>query len=46
MREAREAMNTDVIKEHMDEKLFAKPVLVRGNVTSDEFGLDDDRERC
>jgi replication factor A1 len=39
MREAREAMNMDVIKEHMDEKLFAKPVLVRGNVMSDEFGL-------
>ena len=23
----------------MDEKLFAKPILVRGNVISDEFGL-------
>ena len=39
MREAREAMNMEVVKEHMDEKLFAKPVLVRGNVMSDEFGL-------
>jgi replication factor A1 len=31
--------NMEVVREHMDEKLFAKPVLVRGNVTSDEFGL-------
>ncbi|MGD1060213.1 MAG: hypothetical protein ABR879_02005 [Methanomassiliicoccales archaeon] len=39
LREAKDAMNPDVVKEKVDERLFAKPVEVRGNVTSDEYGL-------
>ncbi|MGD0056851.1 MAG: DNA-binding protein [Methanomassiliicoccales archaeon] len=39
LRLAKEAMNPDVIRERIDEKLFAQPVEVTGNVTSDEYGL-------
>ncbi|MDD1770896.1 MAG: hypothetical protein LUO79_07410 [Methanomassiliicoccales archaeon] len=39
LKDAKEAMNPDVVKEKVDERLFAKPVEVRGNVTSDEYGL-------
>jgi len=39
LKEAKDAMNPDVVKEKVDERLFAKPVEVRGNVTSDEYGL-------
>ncbi|MBM4237798.1 MAG: DNA-binding protein [Euryarchaeota archaeon] len=39
LRKAREAMNPDVIRERIEEKLFAQPVELVGNVTSDEYGL-------
>ncbi len=39
LRLAKEAMNPDVIRERIDEKLFAQPIEVTGNVTSDEYGL-------
>ena len=39
VREAKEAMNADVIKEMVEDKILAKPIEVRGNVLSDEYGL-------
>ncbi|HXZ23148.1 MAG TPA: hypothetical protein VEH08_00280 [Methanomassiliicoccales archaeon] len=39
LKEAKEAMNPEVVRERMEERLFAKPLEVRGNVTSDEFGM-------
>lgn len=39
LRLAKEAMNPDVILERIDERLFAQPIEVTGNVTSDEYGL-------
>ncbi len=39
LRKAREAMNPDVIGEKIEGKLFAQPVELVGNVTSDEYGL-------
>lgn len=36
---AKEAMTPDVVRENIEEKLFAQPVEVVGNVTSDEYGL-------
>jgi len=37
--QARDAMNPEVIREKVEERLLAKPVEMRGNVTSDEYGL-------
>lgn len=37
--EARDTMNPDIVGTHVEEKLLAKPIEVRGNVTSDEYGL-------
>lgn len=39
LEEAREAMDHGVIREKIEERLFGIPVIMRGNVTSDEFGL-------
>jgi replication factor A1 len=39
MRLAKEAMDPNVILEKIDEKLFAQPIELEGNVTSDEYGL-------
>jgi replication factor A1 len=39
LRLAKEAMNPDVIRERIDEKLFGQPIEVTGNVTNDEYGL-------
>jgi replication factor A1 len=39
LKQAKDAMNPEVVQEKVDERLFAKPVEVRGNVTSDEYGL-------
>jgi replication factor A1 len=39
MEEAREAMNVEIVGQHIEERLLAKPIEVRGNVTSDEYGL-------
>jgi replication factor A1 len=39
LKEAKEAMNPDVVKDHVEERLFGQPVEMRGNVTSDDFGL-------
>jgi replication factor A1 len=39
LKEAKEAMNPDNIKDHVEERLFGQPVEVRGNVTSDDFGM-------
>jgi replication factor A1 len=39
VRQAKEAMNTEVIKELVEEMILAKPLMVRGNVLSDEYGL-------
>jgi len=39
LKEAREAMNPDVVRERIEERLLAKPIEVRGNVTSDDYGL-------
>lgn len=36
---AKDAMNADVVRDRLFDKLVAKPVQVRGNVTIDEFGL-------
>ena len=36
---AKEAMTTDVVQEEVARKLVARRLRVRGNVTSDEFGL-------
>jgi replication factor A1 len=39
VRQAKEAMNTEVIKEFIEERLLARPFEMRGNVLSDEYGL-------
>jgi hypothetical protein len=39
VRQAKEAMNTEVIREIVEDKLLARPLELRGNVLSDEFGL-------
>jgi len=39
VRQAQEAMTTDVIKDIVEEKVLAKPMTARGNVLSDEYGL-------
>jgi replication factor A1 len=36
---AQEALNPDVVREMVEEKILAKPYQVRGNVLSDEYGL-------
>lgn len=36
---ARDRMDQDVIKDELEELMIAQPVRVRGNVTSDEYGL-------
>ncbi|MFQ5837299.1 MAG: DNA-binding protein [Thermoplasmata archaeon] len=37
--EAKEAMDQEVIRDHLADLLIAQPVEVRGNVTSDDYGL-------
>jgi len=37
--EARDTMNPDIVGHRIEERLLTKPVEVRGNVTSDEYGL-------
>ena len=32
-------MNPDIVGQRIEEKLLAKPIEVRGNVTSDDYGL-------
>ncbi len=39
MEEVRETMNPDIVGQRIEEKLLAKPIEVRGNVTSDDYGL-------
>lgn len=39
LEEAKEAMDHGIIRDRIEERLFAIPVIMRGNVTSDEFGL-------
>ncbi len=39
IKEAREAMDPEVVKEKIEERLLAKPLEVRGNVISDDYGL-------
>jgi replication factor A1 len=39
VRQAKEAMNTEVIRELVEDKLLARPLELRGNVLSDEYGL-------
>ncbi len=36
---AKDEMNQDVIRDEIEEKLIAQPLKVRGNVTSDDYGL-------
>ncbi len=36
---ARDRMDQDAVKDELEEKLIAQPLRVRGNVTSDEYGL-------
>lgn len=36
---AKEMMNVELIKDNLTEMLVAQPIQVKGNVTSDEFGL-------
>jgi len=36
---AKDEMNQDVIRDEIEEKLIAQPLMVRGNVTSDDYGL-------
>jgi replication factor A1 len=37
--QARERMGTEFVREELIEKLVARPLVVEGNVTSDDFGL-------
>lgn len=37
--EAKEAMDQDVVRDQLGDLLIAQPVEVRGNVTSDDYGL-------
>jgi len=39
IKDAREAMDPEVVKEKVEERLLAKPIEVRGNVISDDYGL-------
>jgi ssDNA-binding replication factor A large subunit len=39
LKEAKEAMNPEIAREQIEQRLFAKALEVRGNVTSDEYGL-------
>lgn len=39
IREAKEAMDPEVVMEKVEERLLAKPIEVRGNVISDDYGL-------
>jgi ssDNA-binding replication factor A large subunit len=39
IKEAREAMDPEVIKDRIEERLLAKPLEVEGNVISDDYGL-------
>ncbi|OPY34092.1 MAG: Replication factor A [Methanomassiliicoccales archaeon PtaU1.Bin124] len=39
VKRAQEALNPDVVREMVEEKILAKPMQVRGNVLSDEYGL-------
>jgi len=39
LEEAKEAMDQEIIKNRMEDRLLAVPIVLRGNVTSDEFGL-------
>jgi replication factor A1 len=39
IKEAREAMDPEVVKEKIEERLLAKPLEVRGNIISDDYGL-------
>jgi replication factor A1 len=39
LREAKEAMNPEVVEEKVKDRMLGKPIEVRGNVTSDEYGL-------
>jgi replication factor A1 len=39
LREAKEAMNPEVVEEKIKDRMLGKPIEVRGNVTSDEYGL-------
>ncbi len=36
---ARDKMDQDAVKDELEERLIAQPLRVRGNVTSDEYGL-------
>jgi replication factor A1 len=39
IKDAREAMDPEVVMEKVEERLLARPVEVRGNVISDDYGL-------
>jgi replication factor A1 len=39
LREAKEAMNPEIVEEKVKDRMLGKPIEVRGNVTSDEYGL-------
>ncbi len=39
LEEARDTMSTDSVEHHIEEVLLAKPIQLRGTVTSDEYGL-------
>ncbi|MEF8873079.1 MAG: hypothetical protein V5A88_00230 [Candidatus Thermoplasmatota archaeon] len=36
---AKDAMNQEVIRDEVEEKLIAQPLRVKGNITSDDYGL-------
>jgi len=36
---AKEAMSTDIVRDELADVLVAQPIEVRGNVTSDDYGL-------
>ncbi len=39
METAKDAMNQEIIKDDLEEKLIAQPLRVKGNITSDDYGL-------
>ncbi|MDD1743268.1 MAG: hypothetical protein LUO85_01425 [Methanomassiliicoccales archaeon] len=39
LKEAKEAMNPEIVEEKIKDRMLGKPIEVRGNVTSDEYGL-------
>ncbi len=39
MEAAKDAMNQEVIRDEVEEKLIAQPLRVKGNITSDDYGL-------